>query len=108
MTYNISSYKTKKCDLKIAGGIDMIPMLKKRFGIKVEIVGGNSDNVKYIASGCSEGFYMNGIFDTKADQMIVTAIGEYGEGSGSCHDKFLDFLKMTTGNLEMVMVWRRS
>jgi hypothetical protein len=105
MSYNISSYKTKACNLTIEGGLEVMVNLLNTFEIEIRLIKVEPGRVNYNATGCSEGFYMEGWLDNINNIWHITDLRDYGEGSGGCHDLLTSFLETTRGNLEMVLVW---
>lgn len=95
MSYNISSWKTKKFDSLIV----KISDLTKMSYITITLL---EDNLVE-AEGLCEGFSLEGKLD--GDIINISEIHYSGEGSGSEWDNFKDMLEKTKGQLEVVQVW---
>jgi len=93
MSYNISNWKTKKCDLKMP--LSMLvtdPLLKVRpcpEGIQM--------------GGLSEGFAI--IAHSEGDIAFTTDVCSWGVGSGRSWQDLLDILRQTTGEMEAIVIW---
>ena len=101
MSYNIDTVHVKKCELTIPMAIGVEAMLMSKFSINLEHTGADT----FEASGCSEGFHIEGLVDRSANVYRITYFIDYGEGSGGCWHSVVEFLETTMGELQAVVVW---
>jgi hypothetical protein len=95
MSYNISTWKTKRIDGLI---IPLECFFKRSFNYKISLTS-DGLNIK----GPSEGFVVHGI--AIHPNVIVDKIQDSGDGSGWHHDNLIEMLKESKGELEAVLIW---
>ncbi len=102
MSYNIDNWKLKKLDnFKISlDSIEALPYTECMIGI--DHAKANAPML-FNAEGMSEGFELHGSIEDGT--VTVVSLKNYGVGSGSTWDEFINMLSKSEGKLEAIMIW---
>jgi hypothetical protein len=105
MSYNITNWKQKKCEdfVLTAEGINSLQQCDD--DIQVLLSGDlSTKGMPVRIVGISEGFELTGRL-TPENELIVSELTSYGEGSGRVNDSVLAALSQSRGFYQALLVW---